>query len=108
MALPRLVIRKVDKQAALLGADDPVSQLHKCAFHLKDTERMYLCLAQDKIIQFQAASSPRQPREMLNDGALWTIISTDKVEYSFYEALGPVRSPVTPIPQVKSLQVNTL
>ena len=105
MALPRLVIRKVDKQTALLDADDPVSQLHKCAFYLKDTERMYLCLAQDKIIQFQAASSPRQPRETLNDGAIWTIISTDKVEYSFYEALGPVRSPVTPIPQVASLQV---
>lgn len=49
------VIRKVDKQTALMDADDPVSQLHKCAFYLKDTERMYLCLSQERIIQFQVS-----------------------------------------------------
>merc|ERR1711962_350849 len=94
-------------QMACLDADDPVSQLHKCAFYMKDTDRMYLCLSQERIIQFQATPCPKEPnKEMLSDGANWTIISTDKVEYTFFEGMGPVRNPVTPVPIVNSLHLN--
>lgn len=57
--LPHLwqIIRKVAKQCALLDVDEPISQLHKCAFQFPGGSPggggTYLCLATEKVVQFQ-------------------------------------------------------
>ncbi|XP_051887537.1 recombining binding protein suppressor of hairless-like protein [Pristis pectinata] len=107
VSLPSMIIRKVYKQYAVLDVDEPVSQLHKCAFHIKDTSRMYLCLSNEKIIQFQAMPCSKEAnKEVLTDGACWTIIGTEAVEYTFSESLAQLHSPVTPVPVINSLELN--
>ena len=119
MALPRVVIRKVDKQMVMVDADDPVSQLHKCALHFKDSDRMYLCLSQDRLLQYQSQSIKGHSRsETVSDGAAWTIISTERLQFSFYDAKPiisvinghpiPLSShqAVSPVPTISSLHLN--
>lgn len=68
---------------------------------------MNLCLSQERVIQFQATPCPKeQNKEIINDGASWTIISIHKAEYTFYERMGPVLALVMPTPVVESLQLN--
>ncbi|KAL4655798.1 recombining binding protein suppressor of hairless-like protein [Arapaima gigas] len=107
VALPPMVIRKVHKQHAILDVDEPVSQLHKCAFRFKDSSKMYLCLSNEKIIQFQASPCPKDGnRELLNDGSCWTIIGTETVEYTFSDSQASLQESVTPIPVISALELN--
>ncbi|NXA51858.1 RBPJL protein, partial [Nothocercus julius] len=107
VALPPLIIRKVSKQCAMLDVDEPISQLHKCAFQLHGSDRMYLCLSTEKVIQFQASPCPKEAnRELLNDGSCWTIIGTETVEYTFSESLACAREPVSPVPLITALQLT--
>ncbi|XP_042086114.1 recombining binding protein suppressor of hairless-like protein [Ovis aries] len=60
ITLPPMIIRKVAKQCALLDVDEPISQLHKCAFQFPGGPPggggTYLCLATEKVVQFQVRS----------------------------------------------------
>lgn len=48
---------------------------------------MYLCLSQDKIVQLPAtACEDNLNREIITDSAAWTIISTDRAEYRWFES----------------------
>ncbi|XP_043978506.1 recombining binding protein suppressor of hairless-like protein [Gambusia affinis] len=107
VALPPMVIRKVNKQHAILDVDEPVSQLHKCAFHFRDNPNAYLCLLNDTIIQYQAPVSIRDSsRVVLNDGSCWTIIGVEVVEFTFNQGLTCIQTPVSPFPVINGLEVN--
>uniref|UniRef100_A0A3Q1EYT8 Recombination signal binding protein for immunoglobulin kappa J region-like n=1 Tax=Acanthochromis polyacanthus TaxID=80966 RepID=A0A3Q1EYT8_9TELE len=107
VALPPMVIRKVNKQHAILDVDEPVSQLHKCAFQFRDNPHAYLCLSNDAIIQHLAPSSVRDPsRVILNDGSCWTIIGVEAVEFTFNQGLACIQTPVSPFPVITGLEVN--
>ncbi|XP_036273718.1 recombining binding protein suppressor of hairless-like protein isoform X2 [Pipistrellus kuhlii] len=111
ITLPPMIIRKVAKQCALLDVDEPISQLHKCALQFPGGPPggggTYLCLATEKVVQFQAAPCPKEAnRALLNDSSCWTIIGTEAVEFSFSASLARTREPVTPVPLVSALELS--
>ncbi|XP_026933841.1 recombining binding protein suppressor of hairless-like protein [Sagmatias obliquidens] len=111
ITLPPMIIRKVAKQCALLDVDEPISQLHKCAFQFPGGPPggggTYLCLATEKVVQFQASPCPKEANKaVLNDSSCWTIIGTESVEFSFSTSLACTREPVTPVPLISTLEVN--
>ncbi|PNI59920.1 RBPJL isoform 6 [Pan troglodytes] len=111
ITLPPMIIRKVAKQCALLDVDEPISQLHKCAFQFPGSPPggggTYLCLATEKVVQFQASPCPKEAnRALLNDSSCWTIIGTESVEFSFSTSLACTLEPVTPVPLISTLELS--
>ncbi|XP_066090986.1 recombining binding protein suppressor of hairless-like protein isoform X3 [Saccopteryx bilineata] len=111
ITLPPMIIRKVAKQCALLDVDEPISQLHKCALQFPGGPPggggTYLCLATEKVVQFQASPCPKEAnRVLLNDSSCWTIIGTESVEFSFGASLACTREPVTPVPLISTLELS--
>ncbi|XP_016891845.1 recombining binding protein suppressor of hairless-like protein [Cynoglossus semilaevis] len=107
VALPPMVIRKVNKQQVIMDVDEPVSQLHKCALQFRDDPLTYLCLSNDSIIQQQAVSTVRdQSRVVLNDGSCWTIIGVEMVEFAYNQGSTCIQTPVSPFPVVTGLELN--
>ncbi|XP_021094675.1 recombining binding protein suppressor of hairless-like protein isoform X4 [Heterocephalus glaber] len=111
ITLPPMIIRKVAKQCALLHVDEPISQLHKCAFQFPGGPPggggTYLCLATEKVEQFQASPCPKEEnRALLNDSSCWTIIGTESVEFAFSTRLACTREPVTPVPLICTLELS--
>ncbi|XP_061641511.1 recombining binding protein suppressor of hairless-like protein isoform X1 [Phyllopteryx taeniolatus] len=108
LALPPMVIRKVNKQHVVSCVDEPVSQLHKCALEMRESPRAFLAVANDAVVLHRAASSEREAgRALLNDGSCWTVIGVEVVEFAFCRGdAASVRTPVTPFPDVAGLELN--
>ncbi|XP_077581720.1 uncharacterized protein LOC144202699 [Stigmatopora nigra] len=112
LALPPMVIRKVNKQHAITCVDEPVCQLHKCALEMRDTPRAFLAVSNDAIVLHQAAWSARDSAQvLLNDGSCWTVTGAEVVEFAFqpaddHELPACVRTPLTPFPNVTGLELN--
>lgn len=56
----------------------------------------------------KASACPKEANKtLLNDSSCWTIIGTESVEFSFNTSLACPREPVTPVPLISALEVNS-
>uniref|UniRef100_A0A8C1Z2F1 Recombination signal binding protein for immunoglobulin kappa J region-like n=1 Tax=Cyprinus carpio TaxID=7962 RepID=A0A8C1Z2F1_CYPCA len=93
VALPPMVLCKVNKQHACLDVDEPVSQLHKC-FQVNTGSN-------------SASPCPKESNKvLLNDGSCWTIIGAEVVEYTFSESLTSHPNTISPVPVISGLELN--
>ncbi|CAD5219826.1 unnamed protein product [Bursaphelenchus okinawaensis] len=110
LSLPKMRIRKCDKNNVVIDeeVDEPVSQLHRVAFQVIDTpeKSVYLALNGDNIFQ-QICEQNERGQHIVSEGAAWTIISAEKNEFRFYEAMGTANFPVAPIPRIDSMLLQS-
>jgi hypothetical protein len=71
------IIRKVEKTKALLDTNEPVFQLQKVCFCLKEAEDSYLAIINETIsIRKAIPSSDDSNFHLISDACAWTIVQT--------------------------------
>jgi len=100
-----LIVRKAEKNTSNVVADEPVSQLHKVAFAAKSGDHSYMALAGDNISMVKATTN-NSSSEGIPETASWTIVSTERVQYNFYEVPNTSMKKITPAPVVEYLKVK--
>jgi len=101
-----LVIRKVEKTEAIYDCDEPISQLHKVALFVKDSDRSYLATVNDNVTMEKGVpSSANSLDDTLSDAAAWTIVGTDRIKYGFFDHAVPQKV-ITPVPVVEYVKIQ--
>jgi recombining binding protein (suppressor of hairless) len=74
-----MVVKKVDKSEIVKNCDEPVSQLHKVAFQIKDVDGQYLALVEDSITTQKSSAN-----SSIGEAASWTIVGTGLTFFPFF------------------------
>lgn len=111
IALPKMILRRVDKTDASKSCTDPISQMHKCAFEFRYPENsefqkygtFYMALSQDNITQ-QAGHPKNNDTDTITEAAAWTIVSIESVKYSFNDCYATKKLPINPVPIIYNIK----
>uniref|UniRef100_A0AC35GJD8 Uncharacterized protein n=1 Tax=Panagrolaimus sp. PS1159 TaxID=55785 RepID=A0AC35GJD8_9BILA len=105
---PNLILRRVEKnliQVAPEQMNEPVAMLQRVAFQFCDTASTYFGLSGTSIVQFQVPVLSHQAHES-RDCVSWSITNCELIEFKFFEVMGPTSQPVSPIPFIKTAQLE--
>ena len=111
IALPKMILRRVDKIDTKKNCNDPISQMHKCAFEFRYPEKsdyaqygsFYMALAQDNITQL-AGSKKTEDTDTITEAAAWTIVSIESIKYSFNDCFATQKLAINPVPIVYNIK----
>uniref|UniRef100_A0A7E4V6V8 BTD domain-containing protein n=1 Tax=Panagrellus redivivus TaxID=6233 RepID=A0A7E4V6V8_PANRE len=111
VVLPDVRIMKVLEHGVipldeLNSRNHPVCQLQNYALQMIQDSKSYMSIHDDVIGTYTSALLTVQKMDQITDAEEWTIMSTDEAKFRFYEAMGPVSGPVTPVPTIIDIKMK--
>ena len=102
---PNLTVRKIDDGNVILDPNSTefVAQLHRVAFQMNGVA--YWSLSGTQIVQREVHAHTLTHHEAI-DSIAWITVEADFCELKFYEALGPVKDLITPVPIVTMVDMG--